>query len=218
MGSTGARLVGLVVAAGLSSRMEAFKPLLPLGDRTVIERVVESLRGAGVSDIRVVTGHRAESLAPVLASLRVRPVKNAHYQDGMFSSVRAGVETLTAAVDGFFVLPADYPLVRPETIARLAKTFREAGAGLVHPTYEGRRGHPPLISGRHISAILGSDGAGGLRAVLRALDGDAVEVAVDDPGVRLDLDTPEDYRRMLALFPGSGGCPVINPSPGARFV
>jgi len=191
------RLAGLILVAGFSSRAPGFKPLLPLGDKLVIERTVACLQRAGIRDITAVIGYRAEELLPVLARLSVRPVRNERYAEGMFSSVVSGVKALSSEMDAFFLLPADMPLVCSHTIKLLARAYIKTGADVIYPVFRSQRGHPTLISTRLSSTILAYDGEGGLRQLLRQYESRACEVDVVDEGVVMDLDLPQDYLNML---------------------
>lgn len=96
------KITAIILAAGFSSRMKSFKPLLPLGSASVIEIAVRSFQEAGFKDIRIVLGHRAGELIPVCNALHVQWIFNEHYAEGMFSSVKAGVISLGPEVEGFF--------------------------------------------------------------------------------------------------------------------
>ncbi len=187
----------LILCAGRSSRMGAFKPLLPLGEETLLERVIRLFREAGIADVTAVLGHRAECAVPVLQRHGVRPALNDRYDEGMLSSVKAGVGTLNRSRRAFFLLPVDIPLVRPETLQALIGAFREGTADICRPCFRGRRGHPPLISSTLIPAIVEFDGPGGLRTFLARYRGSTADVAVEDPGILLDLDRHDDYERAL---------------------
>jgi len=189
-------IAALILAAGFSSRMGAFKPLLPMGPVTVVERVAAVFRFAGVPDIKVVVGHRAPDMSTVLQPLPVEIVKNNNYTDGMFSSVIAGAKALTPEVEAFFVQPVDIPLVAPLTIKKMLKAYQERKASVYYPCFDGRRGHPPLIAAASIKLILSWNGDGGLKGLLRQWEHEATDVEVDDQGVLTDMDTPEDYRRI----------------------
>ncbi|WP_242975866.1 DVU_1551 family NTP transferase [Desulfosporosinus sp. FKB] len=191
-------LAAIIVAAGYSFRMKQFKPLLPLGGITVIEQAVHSFLGYGLKDIRVVVGHRGNELFPLLENLGVRIIVNTNYSEGMFSSVRSGVKSLTPETSGFFLLPADNPMIKSHTLEMLEETFFSTQEGIVYPSFQGKRGHPPLISSRYFNDILKWNKPGGLRAMLEQYDDNAVEVHVEDSGILLDMDTPEDYRKLLA--------------------
>ena len=191
------RIVALILAAGFSSRMETFKPLLPVGGAPLIERTIARFLQAGFRDVRVVVGHRAKEVIPIATRLGARPIVNEDYPSGMYSSVRAGVRTLGGKGDAFFLLPGDCLLNRPETLARMASVFLGGKAGILHPTFGGRRGHPPLISAAYRKTILSHEPPGGLKALLADHGDDAAEVEVDDGGILIDLDTPHEYRKLL---------------------
>ncbi len=195
----GLRTVALVLAAGRSSRMGIFKPLAPLGESTFVEEVVGRFFRAGIEDVRVVVGHGAEALAPVLDRLGVRQIFNADHERGMFSSVAAGVRSLEADVDWCFILPVDIPLVRPETIRALLDARDPEDPKIVYPRFDGRRGHPPLIPVAFFRQGFPADHPGGLRALLAGWDHRAVDVDVVDEKIHLDCDTPSNYSALVEL-------------------
>ena len=188
-------LAALVLAAGYSSRMGQFKPLLPFGRRTVVESAIACFREAGIGNVTVVVGHRAEELQPRLERLQVRSVFNPAYDRGMYSSVVAGLRSLSPSMEACFLLPGDMPGVQPHTIRSMIEEYAQSRAEVVYPVLRGRGGHPPLIARALFAAIVEGDGAGGLRTVLARYDAAAHEVKVCDEGIHLDLDTPEDYAR-----------------------
>lgn len=190
-------LAAVVLAAGCSTRMEAFKPLLPFGSGTVIERVIAAVRGAGVEILRVVVGWQSELLVPVLERHGAPWVRNDRFDQGMYGSIQAGVGTLPAGVEAFFLIPGDMPLVRRGTLARLAAEWDRQPEGILHPCAEGRRGHPPLIGRAYIPEILREAPPGGLRTLLARHADEARNVECGDPGILTDLDTQEQYREAL---------------------
>ncbi|MHB8069598.1 MAG: DVU_1551 family NTP transferase [Desulfobaccales bacterium] len=190
-------IAAVILAAGHSSRLGAWKPLQPLGSSTFIEEAVRRCRAGGVEDIRVVTGHRAAEIEPVLQKLGVRMVFNPDYDQGMFASVRAGVLSLEPEVTAFFLLPVDLPLVKPLTIRTLLEAHHRQGASITYPCFQGRRGHPPLMA-TAVVRDLPRDCDGGLRVFLGRFEAAALDLEVMDEAVLLDCDTPADYRRVLA--------------------
>ena len=189
-------VAAIILAAGLSSRMRRFKPLLSLGDETVIERTCSLFRRAGIHDIRVVTGHRAVELAPLLKMLDVRPVANPNYREGMFSSVTAGVATVGPEAEAFFVLPVDVPLVRSATVRRLVAAFYAGSGDIVYPCFRGERGHPPLIRAGLAEKILLWNGNDGLKGALAQWEQQACDIEVADSHILTDMDTPAEYRLL----------------------
>ena len=183
--------VGLIVAAGLSSRMNEFKPLMEAGDTTFIGSVIEKFRTVGVGDIVVVTGHRAEELEAYLEPLGVRTVRNERYAETkMFDSVRIGLEALGDGYDYLLFSPGDVPFVSPDTVHAV---FNAEGA-LVRPVCESRVGHPVKIAAALVPEILNYSGERGLRGAMESLPIPIVELEVEDEGSVTDIDTPEDLK------------------------
>jgi CTP:molybdopterin cytidylyltransferase MocA len=188
----------IVLAAGYSSRMGELKPLVELGGRTLLARAVTTFRSIGVEDVVVVTGHRGDEVAASAEELGARPVANPRFDDGMYSSVQAGV---AAVAEGrrFFLLPVDCPLVRPETAGRLARAGAAAGAEVVLPVHGGIPGHPPLLGPGLRDEILAGEPPGGLRELLTGRPEPALRVEADDPGMLFDADTAADLERLCEL-------------------
>ena len=205
-------LSAIILSAGLSERMGSFKPLMPLGDRTVLQRALDLFAAAGIPDIIVVTGNRAAEVQKALAGSGARGVENTAFRDGMFTSVVAGIKALPPQCRGFFVLPVDISLVRPATVKRLMAAYtHHADKQIFYPVYSADRGHPPLIAAGLGPDIVKWPGTGGLRGLLDLRDSDAMDVPVADEGILFDLDTPEDHRHLLVRLargrlPTEGEC------------
>lgn len=192
-------LAALILAAGCSTRMGQFKPLLPIAGTTVVAQVIAMFRAAGIERIGVVTGHRADEIEPVVDRLGVTVVRNVNFQQGMYSSIQAGVNSLLPTIDACFLLPVNIPLVRPESVTALAQAFAMRRAPITYPRFNGQRGHPPLVSNALFAEILAGKGEGGLRELLRKHQPESADVNVLDEGVMLDMDTPEDYAQLVGL-------------------
>lgn len=192
---------GLILAAGLSSRMGEFKPLLPLGKKTLIESSIDSMLAAGVPRVTVVLGYRGEEVAALLRkgydakALSLAWNRNYAATD-MLHSIRLGLRVLPSC-EAFFLLPGDMPAVSPGTYRLEYKAWKKTGARVVFPTLEGRRKHPPLISTACVSDILRFSRPGGLRELWKEYEEAIVTIPVEDSGCRLDADTREDYADLL---------------------
>ena len=196
-------LAAIILAAGYSSRMAAFKPLLPIGHSTVIKTVISIFLQSGISDVTVVIGHRADDLKPVLDYSHVRWIFNERYYEGMYSSVVSGVSELhsrRADVKGVFVLPVDMPLISSLTIRKITMAYNRSGQNIYYPTYLKQRGHPPLIPSDLFPEILAWNGSGGLQSFLDRHDTRACEVEVQDKGILMDIDTPDDYSEICRVY------------------
>lgn len=191
----------VIAAAGLSSRMGAFKPTLPLGNDSISRRLILAFIRAGSLPVTVVTGFMAETLGEHLKDLPVRLVHNKNYETShMFDSLSLGLRSLTAAnpvlPDKIFLCPADMPLISPETISLMAGQE----SGVIIPVCEGRKGHPVCISKALVPALLSHDGTDGLRGALKPFSSEIFHLPVDDAGILTDADTMEDYRKIRELF------------------
>lgn len=195
---------GLVLAAGLSRRMGAFKPLLRIGDKTLIEHTVASLLAGGAQNVTVVLGRGANEVKAVLCKTSYANKLNFAFNENfattdMFSSVKIGVRAL-GACDAFFLLPGDMPAVDADTFVAIRETMEREKSKVTFPTVGGRRKHPPLISATCINNILEFKGPGGLRGLWRTYEGEIAEVEVNDRGCLLDADTREDFSKLVGYI------------------
>ena len=180
--------------------MGSFKPLLPMGEKSMLERTIELFTQAGIYDIRVVIGYRAEEIAPVVKAMGAGAIVNSHYESGMLSSIKAGIKNLPNTQQAFFLLPVDVPLVRCQTVSDLLNAWKNNKKGILYPTFINRRGHPPLISTLLIQDILAWNSVGGLRSFLKQHENDTVNVPVADEHILFDMDTPGNYQNALNML------------------
>lgn len=187
------RIAGIVLAAGQSRRMGAQNKLLALLDSVpMVRRVVETMAASKVTGITVVSGHEAEAVRDSLAGLGVTIRHNPDFAQGLSTSVRTGLAHLPAEVDGAVIQLGDMPRVRPETIDRLIAAFNPVeGRVVCVPTFNGRRGNPTLWGRRFFADLAQVSGDVGGRQVLADHPELVCEVPTDDPGILLDVDTPE---------------------------
>lgn len=210
--STG-RYAAIILAGGLSSRMPQFKPLLPLGKETITDHIIATFLIVGV-DVILVVGHRQDELRAGIKKRDITILENPDYRQGMFTSIKAGVNSLQPAHQAFFIMPVDIPLVREATIRQMLKPAAEQPEKIILPVFGGKRGHPPLIPSRLIPGILSWQGGGGLKAFLNSREEMALEVPVGDSNILFDVDAPDDYRLLLERFrrgeiPTDEECEVI---------
>ncbi len=199
-------LGGIVLGGGYASRMGRCKLLLPLEGRTALEQAVQTMQQSGVEHIVVVSGHYEKEMRPHVEALGAHSVYNSRYDEGMFSSVLAGLQALPPSVEACFLLPGDIPLVKENTYRTLL-TSRKPHHPLLIPTFRGKTGHPPLFEASLIPLILNWKGEGGLRGAFQAFAPEPLLVPVADQGVLLDMDTPEDYE-LLQVYAERQGLPT----------
>lgn len=184
----------VIVAAGMSSRMGDFKPMLNIGSISIAQRIVANFHQAGISKIAVVTGFKAPILEKHLANLGLVFLRNENYETThMFDSAKIGLEYMLGKCDRVLFTPVDIPLFTASTVTALL----ESGAKLACPVCSSHRGHPIMISCELLPDILAFEGSGGLRAALASCEAEMTEVSVDDRGVLLDADTPDEYNALL---------------------
>ena len=190
--------VGAVItAAGKSSRMGAYKPLLQVGGYSAAKRVIQNIRSAGIGSIVVVTGNRADELESSLQGLEVTFLRNDLYEyNEMFDSVRIGLRRLKDKCEKVLVTPVDVPLFSPGTVTALMKS----SADIAIPGFNGQTGHPVVINGRVIQDIIEYDGEDGLTGAISRLSFEAEIIEVNDRGILFDMDTPADYAEIIKMY------------------
>ncbi|WP_022667340.1 DVU_1551 family NTP transferase [Desulfospira joergensenii] len=194
-------LSAVIPAAGLSSRMHRYKPLLKLGDSTMAKQVITLFQQSKIKDIIVVTGHNREKIEPLILGTGARPVFNPDYKaGGMLSSIQAGVRALPDPCTGFFLLPVDIPSIRPPTVRKLIESFSQNPDRIIIPEFDSKPGHPPLIPGWVIPKILSLDPGSNLGRLLSALGSRQKKTRVHDRGILMDADTPEAYNLVRKRF------------------
>ncbi len=184
---------GVILAAGYSSRAGDFKPGLDLYGKTILQRTIESMSEL-CEHLIVVGGHQFEIIRNMVSNMpKVKVVKNEHVELGMFFSVKTGIAIVEA--DRFFIVPGDQPAVRAETY----KTLIGYNVDIAIPRYHGKKGHPVLFNSTLIPEILSWDDSEILRNYIHSKDNVAI-IDVDDPGIGLDVDTTEDYRKIKEYY------------------
>jgi molybdenum cofactor cytidylyltransferase len=187
-------VAAIILAAGRSRRMGAFKPLLPFGDSTVIDHCIQNLRGAGVGTIIVVVGHGADDLQRHLQNESVIFAVNPDPSSEMSTSIAFGIRALPASSKAVVVTPVDHPAVPAEIISQLLNRWQQ-GAPLVVPTWNGRGGHPVVIDLRYREELLALDSTRGLKALFDS-HREVTRLPVDTPYIARDMDTWDDYASL----------------------
>jgi CTP:molybdopterin cytidylyltransferase MocA len=195
----GGRSAGLILAAGGSSRMGSPKQLLPWHGRPLLEHVIAEVNASALDEVLIVLGGSAERIRTEVDFGRARSVLNPDYASGMASSLRAGLAALAPEVGRVVVILGDQPAISPELLDGLLRLQRESRLPAAALSFGGLL-HPPVVLERELWPGLDSlQGDVGCRALIR---GRAELVAAlpvsDDPEHPVDVDTPEDYRRLTA--------------------
>lgn len=190
-------VVGVVLAAGRSTRMGRPKALLPLDDETFIERAIRVLLDGGCRSVVAVVGPDAEEAARLAEQSGARVIVNPERDAEQIASIRLGLEQLDDDAAAAAVLPVDHPLVSAGTVAELLREYRRGRASIVRPIYAGAPGHPGIFDRSLFAELSRPDLDQGAHTVVEAHAADRLDVPIRDAAVVADIDTPEDYLRFV---------------------
>ena len=191
------KVAGIILAAGEGSRMGTTKQLLPFRGKSVLECVIDSALASDLHRVVVVLGHQADRLIPMMKGKEVEVVVNPRYREGQSTSLKAGLEALSVETDAALFLLADQPLITPVLIGGILNAYRTSGNPIVLPEFEGRRGNPVLFSRETFPRIEALAEDCGARPLFQEYAGRLLTVPVYGPAIHFDIDTMEDYRRLL---------------------
>ena len=208
-------IAGLVLAAGRSARLGRPKQLLDLEGRPLLQHVVDTAAVAGLAEVVVIVGHRASEVTSALVLPEgARILVNADYESGQASSLRLGLDALGPAVDAAVILLGDQPQVRAEAIAGVVETYGATDRPpIVRARYAAGWGYPVLLGRDVWEEARSLSGDLGTRALMFAHADEVVEADVSGPRP-YDVDTWEDYRRLLREFGGPEPPPGAGPGTG----
>ena len=195
-------LPGIVLAAGDSIRMGSPKALLPSPDgRPFVTRIVDTLREAGIVELVVVTGRDHDALVNLLTEgLRVPPLiaRNTDPSRGQLSSLWVGLDAVVRSdTEGILVTLVDVPMVAVSTVTRVVTEWTRTRAPIVRPAIGDRHGHPVIFDRAVLAALRAAPIDAGAKTVVRAHEQDLLNVPVDDEGCLVDVDTRDDYKKLL---------------------
>ena len=192
------RIAAIVLAAGLSSRMESNKLLADLNGQALIEATIDRLSKAGIDEIIVVTGHQAAEVQTVLKNHKLRFVHNDDFAQGLSTSVRAGIAA-AREFDAAFICLGDMPLIEAGDLNKMIAAFNAVeGRSLVAPVHGRKLGNPVLWGQEHFVDLMALTGDRGARSLIEARRDQIVEIAVTHDGILLDADTPEALEEIKA--------------------
>jgi len=186
----------ILLAAGESKRMGTPKQLLPYGNKTIIETVIDHMTRSRLDGVIVVLGAHREKIEKVVAELPVKTVYNPRYEQGMLSSVQKGFSSLPIDAGAVLVFLGDQPMVPSSVIDQIINTYRSTEKGIVLPVFDGARGHPVLIDTKYKREVAAIDPEIGLRELIHKHPEDILEVDVETSTIIEDIDTPEDYKKL----------------------
>lgn len=187
----------IILAAGSSRRMGTQKLLLPFGDSTIIQTVIEHVLDSRIRNVMVVTGANNNEIMEIIGNLPVSFCHNDNYDQGMLSSVICGFKALPADANAALVYLGDQPGIPPDITNAILDAYDDSIHGIVIPVNKHRRGHPLLVDLKYRKEIEKLDLEKGLRSLMHHFPEDVLEVEVEDAGILVDIDTHEDYSNAI---------------------
>jgi molybdenum cofactor cytidylyltransferase len=216
--NTSLSTAAIILAAGSSSRMGGgrHKLLLPLDDRPVLAHVIDASFASQARPIIIVLGHKSDQVRSQIKQYSIHDditlVENAHYQLGMSSSLRIGVQTLLTdgykkrhlayQVDSALIVLGDQPLITSKIIDTLITAYRSTGSPIVAPLYKGMRGSPVLFDKSLFSELIEVTGDEGGRTVLERHRHEVGLIEIGDALANYDVDTWEAYEQVVEAWKG----------------
>ena len=187
----------MILAAGESKRMGKPKLLLPYGEKTIIETVIDSVVRSKVKKILVVLGANREKIEKKIQNFPLKIAANPNFRRGMLSSVQLGFQTLPENAQAVLVFLGDQPSISNAIINKIIDAYKETDKGIVLPVYKSERGHPVLIDMKYRDEVENLRSGFGLRALVYNHPEDILETKVETPSILRDVDDESDYKREL---------------------
>jgi molybdenum cofactor cytidylyltransferase len=207
----------VILAAGGSARMGQPKQLLRIGDRTLLRRTVDAVLTSPAWPVVVVLGAHAATIRPEIVRLPVLIVENREWEEGLASSIRAGVgvlESFSLSLEAAVLLACDQPQLGTDAISRLVDSSVTTGKSIVAARYDGHPGPPALFARSLFHELMALRGPEGAKPLFARHAGRLA--TLDFPELAVDLDTAEDYRKFLANSPSLRGDHSTEPRRNAN--
>ncbi len=190
-------IAGIILSAGASRRMGTPKALLPLDGETFLDRLIRLFSEVGIMPI-VVLGHQAHQIrSGIQRGAEPTFVMNPDPERGMLSSLQCGLEAVAQDADAVMFMPVDHPNLERSTLAKLIASFETNRNSVTIPTFQGRHGHPVLISRKLIVELLALPTTAQASDVIHCYRNQTAYVSVDDPAVTTDIDDRAGYAELL---------------------
>jgi molybdenum cofactor cytidylyltransferase len=194
-------IAGIILAAGCSARLGRPKQLLPVAGRPLLGHTLTHAAASSLDEVILVLGHDAATIAAAVGDFGQRTIVNPDYLAGQSTSLRAGVAALGPDAEAVLFLLGDQPAVTPQIIDTMLDAYRAEPGPILVPVFGAERGHPVLFDRAHFPELGQVTGDEGARAIIRAHAGDVRLVPVPGISPPQDVDTEDDYQRLLAAWP-----------------
>ncbi len=196
------KVAGIILAAGSSSRMGSTKQLLPFKGKTILDHVIDNALNSALSEIILVLGYCSDQIIQSLDLHRdfseIKIIINRKYKDGQSSSLKKGLEKISANCDGTMFLLGDQPLVTDTIINKLLNVFESSDLPIVVPYCNEKRGNPVIIAKALFPRLKSLSTDAGARVFFEELEHEILKVPVDDRAILEDIDTKNDYEKLTS--------------------
>jgi len=192
---------GIILAAGEGKRMGKVKLTLPLGDKKLIEWVLQAAKLAPLDKFLLVVRPEDKEMIKTGEKWGAEIVLNAEYRSGMSSSIKKALHQISSEeLVGFFVLLGDQPLINPSILFKMLLAFTPDKKEIVVPFYKDRQGNPVFFDGYWKDELMKLSGDAGGRNLIKAHPERIKRFKISDESILLDIDREEDYEKMKSIF------------------
>ena len=194
-------IYGIILAAGEGKRMGKVKLTLPLGDKQLIEWVLQAVKLAPLDKYFLVVRPEDKEMIKTGEKWGAEIVLNSEYRSGMSSSIKKALHQISSEeLEGFFVLLGDQPFINPSIIFKMLKAFTPGKKEMIVPFYKDRQGNPVFFDGYWKDELMKLSGDVGGRVLIKAHPERIKRFKISDESILLDIDREEDYQKMKTIF------------------
>jgi molybdenum cofactor cytidylyltransferase len=187
----------ILLGAGESKRMGKNKLLLPWGKKTIFEHCLQTLLRSEVKEVIIVINDRLKEFIRPIHAQKIKVVINPHYQRGLSTSIRRGVQAIAPGSEGVLIALGDQPFIKTRTINAMIKAFAQGRKGILIPSFRGKRGNPVIFHRRFRRELLRLKGDVGGKSIIENHPGEILDIPLKSAGVVKDIDLWEDYIENL---------------------
>ena len=184
--------------------MEKTKQLLPFGKTNILGTVIQNACQSKLDEIVTVIGHRADKIQQNVDFSNTKIVRNRKYQMGQSTSLIKGLEAISADCDGAIFLLGDQPLITSDIINCLVQAFETSDSRIIIPYFNGQRGNPVIVAKSLFTRLKSISGDTGPRVLFKEFKNSILKVPIPDTAILVDVDTKEDYEKLISKDPPDG--------------
>jgi molybdenum cofactor cytidylyltransferase len=194
-------ICGIILAAGEGKRMGKVKLALPLGDKQLIEWVLQAVKLAPLDKYFLVVRPEDKEIIKIGESWGAEIVLNPEYRSGMSSSIRKALDQISSEeLEGFFVILGDEPLINSSLLYKMLRAFTPGKKEMIVPFYKDRQGNPVFFDGYWKDELMKLSGDVGGRVLIKAHPERIKRFKISDESIFLDIDREEDYEKIKSIF------------------